>query len=945
MNKIYFVFLFVLLGSIVQFSNAQQLAFPGAEGFGRFAVGGRNGTVYHVTNLNDSGEGSLRDAVSQPNRIVVFDVSGTINISSRIVFSKNLTIAGQTAPGDGITIYGNGVSFSGADDMICRYLRVRMGTGGDSGKDAAGIANGQNMIFDHVSTVWGKDENFSINWDSKGLLPTNITIQNSIIGQGLQTHSCGGLIQTDGGVSLFRNLYIDNKTRNPKVKGLNQFVNNVVYNWGNGGGYILGDSEGTSWATIVDNYFIVGPAPATAPYTRANQNFQLYATGNYYDNNVDGTLNGTESQREDYGDAFWVDSPTYWETSTPAIPQAHPTISAQMSAADAYNWIVENAGVTLPSRDAVDSYMIEELTSLGTKGALISSESALNLPNSVGYVFNAPKLVDSDNDGIPDVWENILGTNPNLDDAMVIGSDGYANIERYINSISDPIEFLKYPVNISLSENKKTSVVLSWVNLETSATSIIVEKSTDNVTFSQAAILEGNATSAEITGLAQGTVYYFRMKAVNATKESCYSETFKVETDTDPIAPQKSITPTPANNANLYVWTNITLSWVNNSNVKDGDLKYDLYLGKTAESMAKIASGLTTPSYLVSLVDEGTTYYWKVDATNNVGTTSGDLWTFTSGQFVERKNLLYIPFDETDGTTAEDKISGAIASSINMTPSWEAGKFNNSIVFAASSPDSRMTLPNTANNKLDNGSFTISLWFKSLGNQADSYLIQKGTFAKNAETGATGRWWGIQCKSKKLTFGIDDDSKKTNIDVAATTYLDNNWHHIACVRSLEEGKLLVYLDGMFVQETADKTGAIGEDSELIIGNSAFLTNPFEGSLDELKIFDSALTPDEINKLYLTNSSSIENNILNNGNKILVYPNPFTDSFKIVADGVTVNDNIVTVSLHDLQGRIITSRTFAGSSIVMDNLSHLTPGVYFVTVRSGNLVQTHKLIKE
>lgn len=116
------------------------------------------------------------------------------------------------------------------------------------------------MIFDHVSVTWGRDETFSISWDSKGTEPSNITIQNSIIGQGLQIHSCGGLMQTDGGVTLFRNLYIDNKTRNPKVKGLNQFVNNVIYNWGGGGGYIMGGSAGDSWASIEDNYFIKGPS-------------------------------------------------------------------------------------------------------------------------------------------------------------------------------------------------------------------------------------------------------------------------------------------------------------------------------------------------------------------------------------------------------------------------------------------------------------------------------------------------------------------------------------------------------------------------------------------------------------------------------------------------------------------------------------------------------------
>lgn len=122
---------------------------------------------------------------------------------------------------------------------------------GDAGKDAITIAEGNNMNFDHVSVSWGRDETFSINGDV-----TNVTISDCIVAQGLETHSAGGLIQTSGGVSIFRTLYIDNQTRNPKVKGVNDFTNNVVYNWGSGGGYIAGDSDGPSEANIMNNVFI-----------------------------------------------------------------------------------------------------------------------------------------------------------------------------------------------------------------------------------------------------------------------------------------------------------------------------------------------------------------------------------------------------------------------------------------------------------------------------------------------------------------------------------------------------------------------------------------------------------------------------------------------------------------------------------------------------------------
>ena len=255
---------------------ADVVAFPGAQGWGRWAKGARassSPTVYHVTNLNDSGSGSLRDAVSSSNRIIVFDVSGVIKLNSRMVFSSNLYVAGQTAPGEGITLYGNGVSFSGASNIICRYLRVRMGKGGDSGKDCAGISNGTNMIFDHCSFSWGLDETFSINPDGKGDLHS-ITLMNSIIGQGLMTHSAGGLMQADS-ITLYRNLYIDNSTRNNKIKGINQYANNVVYNWSNGAYIMGGDSEGSSYVNIENNCFINGASTGASAngFTGANANF------------------------------------------------------------------------------------------------------------------------------------------------------------------------------------------------------------------------------------------------------------------------------------------------------------------------------------------------------------------------------------------------------------------------------------------------------------------------------------------------------------------------------------------------------------------------------------------------------------------------------------------------------------------------------------------------
>ncbi|KAF4302122.1 putative pectate lyase protein [Botryosphaeria dothidea] len=396
-----------------------QLAFPGAEGFGRYATGGRGGEIYVVDNLNDKGQGSLRDAVSQSDRVIVFAVGGTINITDRIVVSKRVSILGQTAPGDGIATYGNGWSFSNANDAIVRYIRIRMGKPGDSGKDAITIAEGANMIFDHISVTWGRDETFSISGDV-----ANITIQNSIIGQGLETHSCGGLMQTeDGGVSLHRNLYIDNKTRNPKVKGTNSFYNNVIYNWGGGGGYIAGDSSGTSHANIIGNYFISGPSTSVTAFTRGNENFNGYVKGNFYDSDKDGELNGSElgESATNYGGMALV-----------STKFDYPPPDKVLSAQDALTAVIKGVGASL-KRDTVDTTLVKQLQSYGKDGALISDEKASPM-NGPGYLAPGATPKDTDGDGIPDDAETDLGTDVSVDDSMAV-TDGYANVERWANSL------------------------------------------------------------------------------------------------------------------------------------------------------------------------------------------------------------------------------------------------------------------------------------------------------------------------------------------------------------------------------------------------------------------------------------------------------------------------------------------------------------------------------
>ena len=481
--------------------QAKIPAFPGAEGGGMYTAGGRGGKVLVVTNLNDSGPGSFRWACEQGGaRIIVFNVSGIIWLETPIILrAPYVTIAGQTAPGDGVCIAGQSFQVN-THDVIVRHMRFRRGsTNVWYREDSFGGNPVGNIMIDHCSCEWGLDENISFyrhmfnmgdGKPSRKEPTVNVTIQNTISAKGLDTynHAFGSTIGGEN-TSFMRNLWADNTGRNPSIGwgGVFNFVNNVIYNW------VHRTADGGEFSTMsnfINNYYKPGPlTPKDSPVgyrivkseSRSQKLFpyaqygRVYAIGNIMEGNERVTKDNWDGgiQTADKDGQLSPEEKALMKSDEP-FEMPHMTI---LPSEKTFDYVLDNVGAMLPTRDIVDERIINEVRTgeayyvkklpkdnpygdhWGMRDRSKNEDGLFKyrrLPKDSykygiitdprqmgGYPeYKGEPRVDTDGDGMPDDWETANGLNPN-DPSDANGDctgDGYTNIEKYINGISTKVK-------------------------------------------------------------------------------------------------------------------------------------------------------------------------------------------------------------------------------------------------------------------------------------------------------------------------------------------------------------------------------------------------------------------------------------------------------------------------------------------------------------------------
>jgi pectate lyase len=603
-------------------------AFPGAEGCGANAAGGRGGDLYFVTNTNDTGAGSLRNGISTASgpRTILFKVSGNIDLMSTLSINRsNLTIAGQTAPGDGITLRRRTTSVQDTHDVIVRHLRCRPGDLDSTFEDDSfHVVNGTNIMVDHVSASWSVDECLSVTHS------TNVTIQWCTIGESLKNsqhakgaHGYGSLLRYGmGQLTYHHNLYQHNDSRNPRLGDRLKldFVNNVIYNWGGTAGYSGGngatedakDNPGgvfTNYLNYIGNYLVAGPS-STSPriaFDSGATNTVIYQFNNFIDTNKNTVLDGMNTGWGMFGTPYNIGASPY---PLPAVTTNTPAVAYQRVLAFVGAWQV---------RDEPDLRLIGTVRT--HTGRLVdavgpanqATDYVTNNINGTNYIFvrGWPTLnsttppADTDDDGMPDYWERALNWNPAVANNNHTNTDSYTDLEWFLNWLADPHALAATDQTNSMSLRQLTGG-------STNLTYSVANGTNGTVTLSGDGYTARFVPTANFKGLAS-----FSFNATNVTDGAGFGPV-TVAVLTTNVAP--AITEQPSSVTN-YVGATVTLEVA----ATGADLSYRWRRNGTNLNNGGNVSGATNALLTLTSLTSADAANYTVVITNSMGAVTSSI--------------------------------------------------------------------------------------------------------------------------------------------------------------------------------------------------------------------------------------------------------------------------------------------------------------------------------
>ena len=886
---------------------SQQLAFPTAEGYGKYATGGRGGAVYEVTTLNPTGAGSLGAAIgASGTRTVVFKVAGTITGNFNIT-NGNITIAGQTAPGDGICIKGN-LSIS-ADNIIIRYIRVRYDPTVPG--DAIGGRGHKNIIIDHVSASWSADEVFSFYHND------NTTVQWCIIAEGCEKfengvsvgHRFGGIWGNNYG-TWHHNLLVHNDSRNPRWAsgcGYNDYRNNVLFNWGYQGCYggeaaQPGDPRYTfTTISIIDNYYKSGPATQSKSLIANPSARTATDKGSWYvsDNYVNGYSSVTANN--------WLGV-----TGSNYIKMSEPWLAMpinQETAEQAYLSVLDGVGCSLPNRDTIDKRIIEEVR---TGTATYGRNGIIDKPSDVGgwpVLAAGTPYTDSDKDGMSDEWETANGLNPNdPSDRNGIGEGGYTNLEVFLYKLvgeGGPVTGVSIipaadtlGINSTLQLNARIEPYgasnhnVSWSSSDTtiakvSSTGLVtgVALGTDTIT---AITEDGGFTAQSIV-----TVVYIPVTGVNISQNSMSVNVGATGQLTASVEPPNAV------NQNLsWSSSDTSIAAVDSAGIVTGISK-----GTATITVSSEEGGFTTNCTVTVL---SAVIYQAENYTSQSGNSVlTDFGGYTGSGYVDfGSNGAWLEWNNIDGDSSSyvDLIFRyANGSAVNRQCGLSVnGASVGNMSFAPTGTWGDWTTQ-TVTTSLNSGNNTVRL------------TVNTGSGGPNLD------YVNVSSIIKVPVTAVSVSPTSVSVNVGATVQLtDTVWPLNAT------NKTVIWSSSDTSKATVSPTGLVTGVAE---GSVVITLTTVDGS------FNASST---ITILKPTSMASITSD-----QDIIIYPVPFKDQLYIQFGKEFIET--VDIRLFDATGKLLKSDKGSGQGHVM-NVSDLPDGLYLLRITGTNIDIKEHIVK-